>query len=199
MEAFEAWEGGVGERAATMEGRRRSKRRRRTVMGEEGEIEISSTFFIVEPRVERSEADANRGRRGSSNVCCEALRSGEVRLIFLLWPFACDLYLFSRSDRNWTCRSFFWEASEKGFARFFSSILAPFPSFVIRFRRNSRREGITDSSSDDGDREAGFDLEPTAERDSHRRSPADAMPTEAELEGFFAAAESELRRRFAER
>ncbi|XP_074573444.1 cyclin-dependent kinase inhibitor 1-like [Curcuma longa] len=152
VEAFEAWEGGVGERAATMEGRRRSKRRRRTVMGEEGEIEISSTFFIVEPRVERSEADANRGRRGSSNVCCEALRSGEE----LDMP---KLFLGSKRER----------------------------------------EEITDSSSDDGDREAGFDLEPTAERDSHRRSPADAMPTEAELEGFFAAAESELRRRFAER
>ncbi|XP_042397200.1 cyclin-dependent kinase inhibitor 5-like isoform X1 [Zingiber officinale] len=61
------------------------------------------------------------------------------------------------------------------------------------------REEITDSSSDDENQEAGFDLEPTAERDSHRRWPAEAMPTEAELEGFFAAAESESRRRFAER
>lgn len=50
-------------------------------------------------------------------------------------------------------------------------------------------------SSDNGDQESDFDLpESTAELDSHRRSP-----TEAELEGFFAAAEGDLRRRFADR
>ncbi|XP_042397201.1 cyclin-dependent kinase inhibitor 1-like isoform X2 [Zingiber officinale] len=150
----------TGARAA-VEGRRRSKRRRRMVMGEEGEIEISSTFFecrsrrgvvVVEPPIARSEAYADRRRRGSGNVCCEALRSGEELDV----P---KLFLGSKRER----------------------------------------EEITDSSSDDENQEAGFDLEPTAERDSHRRWPAEAMPTEAELEGFFAAAESESRRRFAER
>ncbi|XP_042380954.1 uncharacterized protein LOC121973632 isoform X1 [Zingiber officinale] len=61
--------------------------------------------------------------------------------------------------------------------------------------RTRTRKGRMPYPSDNGDQESDFDLEESkAERDSHRRSR-----TESELEGFFAAAEGELRRRFADR
>ncbi|KAJ8456012.1 hypothetical protein OPV22_034928 [Ensete ventricosum] len=99
-----------------------------------------------------------------------------------------ELSGISRSSSDASC-----EAAETPFR---SSELGQELDDATFFRCNGEREETT-ASSNDGD--ATSDLESTVEMDSRRRSTANATPSDAELEEFFAGAERDLRRRFVER
>ncbi|WOK97663.1 cyclin-dependent kinase inhibitor 3 [Canna indica] len=65
------------------------------------------------------------------------------------------------------------------------------------FSHYNGERGVWPASSNHGDEAS--DVESTVQMESRRRSTSGATPSAAELDEFFAAAENDLRRRFAER
>ncbi|KAG1330726.1 cyclin-dependent kinase inhibitor 1 [Cocos nucifera] len=158
--------------AAAAERRSGMSKRRMAIVGS-GEIQISylqlrTRSVVMKPRITRSTADSG-GRRCPSS----------------------DLGRISRRSSNASCETAPEEPPSPSGDPEDGEVLdtaAPYSEC------SSNRKETTPSSSRV---EEWSDLEPTAERTSRRRRRAEMMPSEAEIEEFFAAAERDQWQRFS--
>ncbi|XP_010916641.1 cyclin-dependent kinase inhibitor 1 [Elaeis guineensis] len=158
--------------AATAAGRGGSSKRRKAVGGS-GEIQISylqlrSRSLVMKPRIMRSTVNSG-GRRCPSP----------------------DLGRISRCSSNASCEA----SPEERPSRSADSEVGEVLDTAARLSNCSSGRRQTTPSSSGVDEWS--DLESTAERTSRRRSRAEMMPLEAEIEEFFAAAERDEWQRFA--